>query len=57
MYIITYKKIFDNNYTKKRRDSMKKKIIYRAYITTRNGKKIYAQQYGLKAFPLLVNEE
>lgn len=26
--------------------------VYVAYITTRNGRRIYASQYGLKAFRL-----
>lgn len=31
-------------------------IIYTKYIT-KNGKKIYASQYGLEAFPIEVTEE
>ena len=30
------------------------KLIFVAYITTRNGKRIYAYQYGKKAFPIWV---
>ena len=33
------------------------KIIYRASITTRDGRVIYASQYGLKAFPIHVTDE
>jgi hypothetical protein len=29
-------------------------LIYRPYITLRNGKKLYAWQAGKKAFPLIV---
>lgn len=29
--------------------------VYTAYITLRNGKRIYASSYGLKAFCILVN--
>ena len=31
--------------------------IYTAYITLRNGKRIYASQYGLKAFCILVKSK
>ena len=31
--------------------------IYTKYITTRNGKRIYAWQYGLKAFRIRVNKK
>ena len=31
-----------------------KEYIYVAYITLRNGQRIYAKQYGLKAFRILV---
>ena len=30
--------------------------IYIAYITLRNGKRIYARQYGLKAFRIAVRK-
>lgn len=30
------------------------KVIFRPWITLKNGTKIYAHQRGLKAFPLLV---
>jgi len=30
------------------------KVIYSAYITLRNGKRVYAHEYGLKAFRFLV---
>jgi len=30
------------------------KLIFRAWITGRGGKRIYARQYGIKAFPVLV---
>ena len=33
------------------------KIIYRASITTRDGRVIYASQYGLKAFPIRAKDE
>lgn len=29
-------------------------IVYVAYITTKHGKRIYAHQYGKKAFPIKV---
>jgi hypothetical protein len=29
-------------------------IIFRAYITLKNGKRLYAHQVGLKAFPIRV---
>ena len=29
-------------------------VIYRPYITLRNGKRLYAAQVGLKAFRLIV---
>jgi len=31
--------------------------IYRAYITLRNGKRLYAWQKGLKAFPIWISTE
>ena len=31
-------------------------VIYRTSITTRSGKRIYAYQYGLKAFRLLIRK-
>jgi hypothetical protein len=27
-------------------------VIYRAYITTRSGRRIYARSYGMKAFKI-----
>lgn len=33
-----------------------KKIIFRPWIT-KNGKKIYASWYGLKAFPIEVDDD
>lgn len=30
------------------------RLIFRAWITLRNGKRLYASAYGLKAFPLKV---
>lgn len=32
------------------------KYIYVAFITLRNGKRIYASQYGLKAFRIAVKD-
>lgn len=29
-------------------------VVFSAYITLKNGKRIYAYQYGKKAFPLRV---
>lgn len=29
-------------------------VIYRPYYTLKNGKRIFASQYGLKAFPIKV---
>ena len=31
--------------------------IFRPFITLKNGHRIYARQYGLKAFRIPVNEE
>ena len=31
--------------------------IFRPYITLKNGHRIYAWQYGLKAFPIPVKEK
>ena len=31
--------------------------IFRPFITLKNGRRIYAWQYGLKAFRIPVNEE
>jgi len=31
-----------------------KKLIYRAFITLKNGKKLYASSVGKKAFPIWV---
>ena len=33
-----------------------KKFIYTAYITLKNGRRIYAKQYGLKAFRIPINK-
>lgn len=30
--------------------------IFRAYITLKNGKRLYARQCGLKAFPIRVKD-
>lgn len=32
-------------------------VIFRAFITLRNGKRLYAHQVGLKAFPIKVKSE
>lgn len=32
-----------------------KRVIWRPYITN-NGKRIYAKSYGIRAFPILVDE-
>jgi hypothetical protein len=32
------------------------RLIFRPYFTTKNGKKIYASQYGKKVFALWVKE-
>lgn len=37
-----------------RRDDAPVEYIYTAYITTRNGRKIYAKSYGLSAFRIAV---
>jgi hypothetical protein len=29
-------------------------VIFRPYITLKNGKRLYARQFGLRAFPLKV---
>ena len=34
----------------------KKTYIYVAYITLKNGRRIYAKTYGLKAFRIAVSE-
>jgi hypothetical protein len=31
-------------------------VIYTAYITLKNGKRLYAWQYGLKAFRLTIRK-
>ena len=33
------------------------KVIFRAFITLRNGKRLYAYQVGLKAFPIKVKSD
>lgn len=33
------------------------KVIFRPWIQLPNGKRIYAYQYGLRAFPIKVREE
>jgi hypothetical protein len=32
-------------------------VIFRPYITLRNGRRLYAHQVGLKAFPIKVRSE
>lgn len=32
-------------------------VVYTAYITLKNGKRLYAAAYGIKAFRLLVRKE
>lgn len=32
------------------------RLIWRPYITTKNGKKVYASSKGLKAFPIWIKE-
>lgn len=32
-------------------------VVYTAYITLKNGKRIYAWQYGLKAFRISVKKK
>lgn len=32
-------------------------MIFRAFITLRNGKRLYARQVGLKAFPIRVKSD
>lgn len=31
-------------------------VVFVAYITLRNGKRIYASQYGLRGFPIKVRK-
>ncbi len=31
-------------------------VIYRAFITLKNGTVIYAKQYGIRGFPILVRK-
>jgi hypothetical protein len=31
--------------------------IFRKYITGKDGRRIYASQFGLKAFPILVSDD
>lgn len=38
-------------------NSKEYEVIYRAYITLRNGKRLYAAAYGLKAFPIRVRKK
>jgi ribosomal protein L13 len=48
------KSVITGNQMKKRaRDTY---VIYRAWIKTRSGRKIYASQYGLKAFRILIKK-
>jgi len=37
-----------------RRSLKRYRLIFRAWITLRNGKRLYARDYGLKAFALTV---
>lgn len=39
--------------TNKRRDS----VIWRPYITTKDGRRIWAKWYGKRAFPISINSE
>lgn len=32
-----------------------KKLIFRPWITLKNGKKLYASQFGKRVFPILVD--
>ena len=32
------------------------KIVFRAFITTKSGKRLYARSYGLRGWPILVPE-
>lgn len=32
-------------------------LVFRAFITTKNGKRIYANQCGLKAFPIWISND
>lgn len=32
-------------------------VVFRAWITLKNGTRLYAKTYGLKAFPVLVRSE
>jgi hypothetical protein len=34
-----------------------KKIIFRPWITDPNGKRRYARSFGLRAFPIVVDDE
>ena len=36
---------------------MSKTLKFRAYITTKSGKRIYASTYGLRGFPLYFEED
>lgn len=44
----------ENNMNKKSRKE-NKEYIFRPWITTKNGKKIYAKSYGLKAFKINIS--
>ena len=38
-------------------DNKAARVIYRASIRTRNGKRIFAWQYGLKAFRIIIRHQ
>lgn len=49
-----YLKKKGENMQKNRRISKRKNVIFTAYITLRNGKRLYAKNYGLRAFAIAV---
>ena len=40
----------------KKKKKNRRRLIFRPYFT-RNGRRIYASQYGLRAFPLWVSDD
>ena len=69
LFSITYAKTFFHSFSKKFRKHLmgkgvlalksssnsSKRYIFTAYITRKDGTRIYASQYGLKAFSIPVN--
>lgn len=48
---------WSNEMDQKPADKPEPKVIFRAWITLKNGKRLYAHQVGLKAFPIKVKPD